>query len=303
MVYVHIDDYVNDSWGKSFANVLEKEKIEFQTLDLLKFNSFSKVEEGSTLVARFGHDPKEKRKLKPKLPKIYNTWETIFPSKKAYNLYDNKWKEYKFLRKNDLPVVKTENVSNKPELISFLVENQIDFPVVVKKNEGAGSNKVWLKHTLSNFSSDLFPLLIQPYVSSNFDLRIFYLNGKVFGFKRKHEKGSNFPYGGKWYEGEAEKIDVLDYISEEFIKKVHSTFQNSVPSPTMSFDLVFDENNSPKILEFSYCFAKNQVLECDSYYQLPTMKRNIYFEDGRYDNVDYLKNLVAYETLKWLDVL
>jgi len=303
MVYVHIDDYVNDSWGKSFAKVLEKEKIEYRKINLLTFNSFSKVEKGSTLAARLGHDPKEKRKLRPKLPKIYNTWKTVFPSKRAYSLYDDKWKEYKFLRENKLPVVKTGYIKKKPDLISFLVDNKVDFPIVVKKKEGAGSNKVWLKNSLSDLLRDLFPLLVQPYIPSNFDLRVFYLNKKVFGFKRKHTKGQNFPYGGKWHEGEAEKIDVLDYISEEFIKSIHSSFRNNIPSPTMSFDLVFDKFNSPKILEFSYCFAKNQVLECDSYYQLPTMKRNVYFENGSYDNVDYLKNLIARETLKWLDVI
>lgn len=303
MVYVHIDDYVNDSWGKSFVNVLEKENVEHKNIDLLSFSSFSNVEERSTLAARLGHDQKEKKQLKPKLPKIYNTWENIFPSKSAYKFYDNKWREYKFLRENNLSVVKTEYIENRSELISFLVENKIDFPVVVKKKEGAGSNKVWLKHALSNLSSDLFPLLVQPYIPSNFDLRIFYLNDKVFGFKRKHKKGPNFPYGGNWYEGEAEKIDVLDYVSEEFIKKVHNTFRNNIPSPTMSFDLIFDKDNSPKILEFSYCFAKNQVLECNSYYQLPTMKKNTYFKDGRFGDLDFFKNLVAYETLKWLDVL
>ncbi len=303
MVYVHIDDYVNDSWGKSFVSVLEKESVGFLKIDLLSFSSFSDVKEESTLAARLGHDPKEKRELRPKLPKIYNTWENIFPSKSAYNFYDNKWKEYKFLREKDLPVVETGRVENRSELISFLVENETDFPIVVKKKEGAGSNKVWLKNSLSDFQKDSFPLLVQPYILSNFDLRIFYLNDKVFGFKRKHKKGPNFPYGGNWYEGEAEKIDVLDYVSEEFIKKVHSTFRNNIPSPTMSFDLIFGRNDSPKILEFSYCFAKNQVLECDSYYQLPTMKRKTYYEDGRYGDVDYLKNLIAYETLKWLDVL
>lgn len=303
MVYVHIDDYVNDSWGKSFVSVLKKENVEHKKIDLLSFNSFSNVEEGSTLAARLGHDPKEKRQLKTKLSKIYNTWENIFPSKSAYNFYDNKWKEHRFLHRNDLPSIETGYAENRSELISFLVENKIDFPVVVKKKEGAGSNKVWLKNSLSGLRTNLFPLLVQPYISSNFDLRIFYLNDKVFGFKRKHKRGPNFPYGGNWYEGEAEKIDILDYIPEEFIKKVHTTFRNNIPSSTMSFDIILDKDNSPKILEFSYCFAKNQVLECNSYYQLPTMKRNKYFEDGGYDDVTFFKNLVAYETLKWLDVL
>lgn len=300
MYYVHIDDYVDDSWGESFCEVLSQKERNFKRINLLDFESFAEVKEGSHLLARLGHVQEEKKVIKKKLSRVYNTWEKIFPPKKAYSLYDDKWSEYKFLKENDISCLKTGVVSSRGEIASFLVKNKIDFPVVAKKNEGAGANKVWLKHSISDFSSKKFPLLIQPYINVDFDLRLFYLNEKVFCLKRNHHEGSEFPYGSKWYNGDGEKVDVLDYLSKNYINELVRKFKNNLDSPTMSFDIIFD-GETPKVLEFSYCFGKNQVFECDRYYKLPEFNKEVYYKNREFNNFEYLKNAVGFEVINWIE--
>lgn len=299
MYYVHIDDYVNDSWGESFCEVLNQKGENFKKINLINFESFNEVSEGSHLLARLGHLKKEKRVIKSKLSKIYDTWENIFPQQKAYSLYDDKWAEYKFLKENNISCLKTGVVNSQEEVASFLVKNEIDFPVVAKKNEGAGANKVWLKSSISDFPSNNFPLLIQPYVNVDFDLRLFYLNKKVFCLKRNHQDGSEFPYGSKWYNGDGERVDMLDYLTPEYISNLVNKFRNKIDSPTMSFDIIFDKGK-PKLLEFSYCFGKNLVFECDRYYELPDFDETIYYDNKEYNNFRYLKNAVGFEVINWI---
>lgn len=301
MFYIHKDEYPNDYWWKGFSYVADVLGLENKLIDLHTWSDFQEVDDDDFLLARFGHVKEDKEVIKKRFEKIYSAWNSnrVFPPTLAYKLYDNKWKEYKFLRDNNLPTLKTSFVRNKKELSKFLSKEGIDFPVVLKKPSGAGSNYVWKYSSLSDIKNEIFPVLAQDYINSNFDIRLFYLNNKFFAKKRIHSEEGSFPYG-RLGVAKSDKIEDLTSVFElSFLKKLWNVFYKKNDIPCMCFDLL-EMTGESVIVEFSYCFNYKITLDCSHYYEIDNSKLTRYYKNGGYDNFEKIKHLVPYEIIKWV---
>lgn len=302
MFYIHKDRYPNDQWWKIFQNVLNYRNKNYKKINLKSFEDFKSINnQEDILLTRLGHDPEEKSIIGDKLEEIYKSWDKVFPSKDVYNLYDDKLLEYRFLKSKNLPTIKTQFVKNKRGASRFLSKQKVDFPVVIKKRGGAGANYVWKIHDISNIKEEKFPLLIQNYIETDFDLRVFYIGDKLFSIKRNHKNNGQFPYGNSWYNVDTGyTFDILNYLDKDFLMELWDVFYKELGSPTMAFDIIF-LGGDPKILEFSYCFSKSQVFQSNHYYTLSEFNREVYFKGDRYCNYEYLKNIIGIEVIKWLN--
>lgn len=301
MFYVHKDDYPNDRWWKGFTQVLNNYGLSYRVFDLHNWNNFENIKDKDYLLARLGHVKSDKNAIKPELSKIYSSWSEghVFPPRIAYNLYDDKWKEYKFLKSYNLPTLKTSFVENKRELSTFLSDNCIDFPIVLKKSEGAGSKYVWRFSSMSEIDNDIFPILAQNYFNVDFDIRLFYLNGKFFGKRRFHKNKGSFPYG-TFGVVQSERIkDIKSVLGKSFLRDIWEVFYLKHNIPTMCFDLL-NINGKYSIIEFSYCFNYKITLDCSHYYNILDSESHYYYDDGDFKEFQDIKYMVSDEILKWV---
>lgn len=308
--FIHRDKYDNDEWWYSFKLSCEEFGYEYEIINCLDSNfSFPEnISENDWLLARFGHSPTDKKIISDLYQDLYKYFNgNIFPNPISYKLYDDKWKEYKFLRENNLPTPFTILAENRSKIFDYLSSEKLKLPIVTKKKYGAGSEFVDRWDNVIDIPESTFPCLVQNYIEVDFDIRLNLLYNVFTSNKRLHKEGGSFPYGGDWFEVSTHAInDEFDYLNKDFVKSIWDVFVNKNDIPISGVDIIIDSNNNPYILEFSYCFVHHISQVSNHWYTLPDLKRfNFYERVGgdieRYISDSDKKRLTTDKVIEWIE--
>ena len=217
---------------------------------------------------------------KKTLPIVWKKFKNTFPSAESYYHYDDKLKQYNFMTENNIPCLETFYVKSKKDI-------DIEFPIVMKKTWGAGSEQVNYFETIDDVIDNkknrgwtlqsIYPSLIQRYQDVDFDYRVLLYNSGFIIYKRLNEwktkNKDNFPYGTEWRDRKdvLEKrkslihgpslVDAFDDLNDDLIKlikKLKDIQINKLNSYYMSWDIIkpnikssFQLPEDYKVLEFS----------------------------------------------------
>ena len=292
MIFLHKDRrYQTDQWYRRFEHQLRAKRLSYKKIDLLRrdFRNL-KVKEGDALIGRFGHAASDLNKIKP----IYHDLalhfkDRIFPSQKTYKIYDNKWKQLALLFAGNYSTPKAAWVSTSEEVEKVIAEQGLGFPIVAKKNWGAGSTNVRLAHAIEDV---YLPGIIQEFCPGNDrDLRLTVIGQRVMGFYRL-----NFP--NDFRASGSGKLIYPDNLPQECVELVYRiSKEHSFES--MAYDLVKDEMGRWVVLEMSYAYVDQCVRDCPFFIDGETSERvkkiGVYPQDFILD--DFLQKHPLVESL------
>ena len=286
MIYLHKDSiYENQtigSWAIPIFKYLRKKGKQVKLIDAhdLEVVNNLKPNEDDLFFGRFGHDAADKKMSKKTLPIVWKKFKNTFPSAESYYHYDDKLKQYNFMTENNIPCLETFYVKSKKDI-------DIEFPIVMKKTWGAGSEQVNYFETIDDVIDNkknrgwtlqsIYPSLIQRYQDVDFDYRVLLYNSGFIIYKRLNEwktkNKDNFPYGTEWRDRKdvlekrkslihgpslADAFDDLNDDLIKLIKKLKDIQINKLNSYYMSWDIIkpnikssFQLPEDYKVLEFS----------------------------------------------------
>ena len=323
MIYLHKDSiYENQtigSWAIPIFKYLKKKGKQVKLIDAhdLKVVNNLKPNEDDLFFGRFGHDAADKKMSKKTLPIVWKKFKNTFPSAESYYHYDDKLKQYNFMTENNIPCLETFYVKSKKDI-------DIEFPIVMKKTWGAGSEQVNYFETIDDVIDNkknrgwtlqsIYPSLIQRYQDVDFDYRVLLYNSGFIIYKRLNEwktkNKDNFPYGTEWRDRKdvLEKrkslihgpslADAFDDLNDDLmtlIKKLKDIQINKLNSYYMSWDII-KTNDGYKVLEFSaistmfnpfskfYSFSDNTIIKENT--------RSVLAPIHRYKEFDGIKKLI-----------
>ena len=323
MIYLHKDSiYENQtigSWAIPIFKYLRKKGKQVKLIDAhdLEVVNNLKPNEDDLFFGRFGHDAADKKMSKKTLPIVWKKFKNTFPSAESYYHYDDKLKQYNFMTENNIPCLETFYVKSKKDI-------DIEFPIVMKKTWGAGSEQVNYFETIDDVIDNkknrgwtlqsIYPSLIQRYQDVDFDYRVLLYNSGFIIYKRLNEwktkNKDNFPYGTEWRDRKdvLEKrkslihgpslADAFDDLNDDLmtlIKKLKDIQINKLNSYYMSWDII-KTNDGYKVLEFSaistmfnpfskfYSFSDNTIIKENT--------RSVLAPIHRYKEFDGIKKLV-----------
>ena len=323
MIYLHKDSiYENQtigSWAIPIFKYLRKKGKQVKLIDAhdLEVVNNLKPNEDDLFFGRFGHDAADKKMSKKTLPIVWKKFKNTFPSAESYYHYDDKLKQYNFMTENNIPCLETFYVKSKKDI-------DIEFPIVMKKTWGAGSEQVNYFETIDDVIDNkknrgwtlqsIYPSLIQRYQDVDFDYRVLLYNSGFIIYKRLNEwktkNKDNFPYGTKWRDRKdvLEKrkslihgpslADAFDDLNDDLmtlIKKLKDIQINKLNSYYMSWDII-KTNDGYKVLEFSaistmfnpfskfYSFSDNTIIKENT--------RSVLAPIHRYKEFDGIKKLI-----------
>ena len=102
--------------------------------------------------------------------------------------------------------------------VDSLLWNNLEYPIVVKKSYGAGSEEVRL---INKWKEIDFPVISQQYIDVSHDIRITILGDKIFFGKRIHlwreDEKKRFPYGWYWEDTDS-RLDGISLTYDEIEK-------------------------------------------------------------------------------------
>jgi hypothetical protein len=124
----------------------------------------------------------------------------------------------------------------------------------------------------------------QDFIPGNaFDIRIIVIGEKAFAFKRFVRKNDFRASGGGNFAYRKEEID-------ERCVRIAFELNEKINSQSIAYDFVFDEQNTPLIVEISYGFIKEVYDRCEGYWD-----RELNWHEG--ENFDFcgwmVENLIA----------
>ena len=323
MIYLHRDSiYENQtigSWAIPIFKYLKKKGKQVKLIDAhdLEVVNNLKPNEDDLFFGRFGHDAADKKMSKKTLPIVWKKFKNTFPSAESYYHYDDKLKQYNFMTENNIPCLETFYVKSKKDI-------DIEFPIVMKKTWGAGSEQVNYFETIDDVIDNkknrgwtlqsIYPSLIQRYQDVDFDYRVLLYNSGFIIYKRLNEwktkNKDNFPYGTEWRDRKdvLEKrkslihgpslADAFDDLNDDLmtlIKKLKDIQINKLNSYYMSWDII-KTNDGYKVLEFSaistmfnpfskfYSFSDNTIIKENT--------RSVLAPIHRYKEFDGIKKLI-----------
>jgi glutathione synthase/RimK-type ligase-like ATP-grasp enzyme len=323
MIYLHKDSiYENQtigSWAIPIFKYLRKKGKQVKLIDAhdLEVVNNLKPNEDDLFFGRFGHDAADKKMSKKTLPIVWKKFKNTFPSAESYYHYDDKLKQYNFMTENNIPCLETFYVKSKKDI-------DIEFPIVMKKTWGAGSEQVNYFETIDDVIDNkknrgwtlqsIYPSLIQRYQDVDFDYRVLLYNSGFIIYKRLNEwktkNKDNFPYGTEWRDRKdvLEKrkslihgpslVDAFDDLNDDLmtlIKKLKDIQINKLNSYYMSWDII-KTNDGYKVLEFSaistmfnpfskfYSFSDNTIIKENT--------RSVLAPIHRYKEFDGIKKLI-----------
>ena len=323
MIYLHKDSiYENQtigSWAIPIFKYLRKKGKQVKLIDAhdLEVVNNLKPNEDDLFFGRFGHDAADKKMSKKTLPIVWKKFKNTFPSAESYYHYDDKLKQYNFMTENNIPCLETFYVKSKKDI-------DIEFPIVMKKTWGAGSEQVNYFETIDDVIDNkknrgwtlqsIYPSLIQSYQNIDFDYRVLLYNSGFIIYKRLNEwktkNKDNFPYGTKWRDRKdvlekrkslihgpslADAFDDLNDDLIKLIKKLKDIQINKLNSYYMSWDII-KTNDGYKVLEFSaistmfnpfskfYSFSDNTIIKENT--------RSVLAPIHRYKEFDGIKKLI-----------
>ncbi len=318
-LYIHKDTfydkvYGDRTWWRRFEWLLDKKykNIDYEIINLHYEQNINDLQIGKDdwCICRFGHYEEDFELSKRVYPLLYKKFEgRIWPNKDEWYYYNDKQRQLEFFRKNNIPHPISHYSYGREDFTKWVEENNLEYPIVVKKSQGAGSEEVRLINnweevddlvsydTVGGIPIDTSwksgQFITQQYIDITHDIRIIIFGDKILFSKRIHhwkeDEKKRFPYG--WYYGDKDsKLDgkSLSYDEIEKIKHIgiylKEITDKHLNSKVMSWDII-DENNDFKVCEFSYCF-EHLFLENSFYYDVKE-KQVIKMENKLKDNAFY----------------
>jgi hypothetical protein len=329
--YIHKDifysiEYGDDTWSNAFKWLLDKKykNIDYEIINLHYEQNINDLQIGKDdwCICRFGHYEEDFELSKRVYPLLYKKFEgRIWPNKTEWYYYNDKQRQLEFFRKNNIPHPISHYSYGRDDFLKWVEENNLEYPIVVKKSQGAGSEEVNLVYEKEySWFDDVnrkekffnetdwdeidFPVISQQYIDVNHDIRISIFGDKIFFGNRIHhwkeDEKKRFPYG--WYYGDKDSIPDgfgLGITDIEKIKHIgiylKEITDKHLKSKIMSWDII-DENNEFKVCEFSYCF-EHLCLENSFYYDIKEEKilkmKNKLKDNAFYTQEELLKTIGA----------
>jgi len=263
-------------------------------------------------ICRFAHYEEDFELSKRVYLLLYKKFEgRIWPNKDEWYYYNDKQRQLEFFRKNNILHPISHYSYGRDDFLKWVEENNLEYPIVVKKSQGAGSEEVRLMNnweevddlvsydTVGGIPIDTRwksgQFIVQQYIDIDHDIRISIFGDKILFGKRIHhwkeDEKKRFPYG--WYYGDKDSsLDgkSLSYEEIDKIKDIGIYLKNvtdkKLQSKIMSWDII-DENNEFKVCEFSYCF-EYEFLKNSFYYDIK-QEKILKMENKLKDNSFYIQ--------------
>ncbi len=320
-LYIHKDifysiEYGDETWSNAFKWLLDKKykNIDYEIVNLHYEQNINDLQIGNDdyCICRFAHYKEDFELSKRVYPLLYKKFEgRIWPNKDEWYYYNDKQRQLEFFRKNNIPHPISHYSYGRDDFLKWVEENNLEYPIVVKKSQGAGSEEVRLMNnweevddlvsydTVGGIPIDTRwksgQFIVQQYIDIDHDIRISIFGDKILFSKRIHhwkeDEKKRFPYG--WYYGDKDsKLDGINLTIKEIEKIKHigiylkEITDKHLNSKIMSWDII-GENNDFKVCEFSYCF-EHLFLENSFYYDVKE-KQVIKMENKLKDNAFYIQ--------------
>jgi len=330
-LYIHKDifysiEYGDETWSSAFKWLLDKKykNIDYEIINLHYEQNINDLQIGKDdwCICRFGHYEEDFELSKRVYPLLYKKFEgRVWPNKDEWYYYNDKQRQLEFFEKNNIPHPISLYSYGREDFTKWVKENNLEYPIVVKKSHGAGSEEVNLVYEkeyswydeyrdVTNTFVDTdwdeidFPVIAQQYIDITHDIRISIYGDKILFGKRIHhwkeDEKKRFPYG--WYYGDKDsRLDGSGLTYDEIEKIKHigiylkEITDKHLNSKIMSWDII-DENNDFKVCEFSYCF-EHLFLENSFYYDVKEEKilkmKNKLKDNAFYTQEELLKTIGA----------
>ena len=298
-LYIHKDifydkAYGDTTWWKRFEWLLDKKykNINYEIVNLHYEDNINDLQLGNDdyCICRFAHYKEDFELSKRVYPLLYKKFKgRIWPNKTEWYYYNDKQRQLEFFRENNIPHPISHYSYGRDDLLEWENENNLEYPIVVKKSQGAGSEEVRLINHWreiddmvsspidTSWKSGQF--ITQQYIDINQDIRISIFGNKILFGKRIHhwkeDEKKRFPYG-HYYGDTDSKLDVVDLPVNEIEKIKHigiylkEITDKHLNSKIMSWDVINEENDF-KVLEFSNCFGF-EIVENQFYYDFKKEK-------------------------------
>jgi len=284
-LYIHKDTFYPDTWWVKFKWLLDKryKDIDYEIVNLHFENNINDLQLGNDdwCICRFAHYEEDFELSKRVYPILHEKFKgRIWPSKENWYYYNDKQRQLEFFKENNIPHPISHYSYGRDDFLEWVNENNLEYPIVVKKSQGAGSEKVNL---IKKWKEVDFPVIAQEYIDVDYDIRIAFINNKVLFLKRFHQwktkNKDNFPYGtdkkpiekklkyklAPYEEPRCESLDEKEILKLlPIVNYLHDKF-NTI---SIGWDIIGDIENF-KVLEFSYIF-QNELRDCKSYYDMKT---------------------------------
>jgi hypothetical protein len=234
----------------------------------------------------------------------------IWPNKTEWYYYNDKQRQLEFFKENNIPHPISHYSYGRDDFLKWVEENNLEYPIVVKKSQGAGSEEVNLVYEKEySWYDDVnrkekffnetdwdvidFPVIAQEYIDITHDIRISIYGDKILFIKRNHhwkeDEKKRFPYG--WYWGNTDsRFDGISLTYDEIEKIKHigiylkEITDKHLKSKIMSWDIINEENDF-KVLEFSMGF-ETTFIDNLFYYDI-NEKKILKIKNKKKDNAFY----------------
>ncbi len=283
-LYIHKDTLYSRPWNKKFKWLLDKKykNIKYEIINFHFENNINDLQIGNDdyCICRFTHVEEDFELSKRVYPLLYEKFNgRIWPNKTEWYYYNDKQRQLEFFEKNNIPHPISLYSYGREDFTKWVKENNLEYPIVVKKSQGAGSEEVNLVYEkeyswydeyrdVTNTFVDTdwdeidFPVIAQQYIDITHDIRISIYGDKILFGKRIHhwkeDEKKRFPYG--WYWGNTDsRFDGISLTYDEIEKIKHigiylkEITDKHLKSKIMSWDIINEENDF-KVLEFSMGF-------------------------------------------------
>ena len=315
-LYIHKDifydkAYGDTTWWKRFEWLLDKKykNINYEIVNLHYEDNINDLQIGNDdwCICRFAHYKEDFELSKRVYPLLYEKFKgRIWPNKTEWYYYNDKQRQLEFFRENNIPHPISHYSYGRDDFLEWKEKNNLEYSIVVKKSQGAGSEEVRLINHWreiddmvsspidTSWKSGQF--ITQQYIDVNYDIRIIIFGDKILFSKRIHhwktDEKKRFPYGWKYGDKDS-RLDGIGLTYDEIEKLKHigiylkEITDKHLKSKIMSWDII-DENNEFKVCEFSYCF-EHEFLENSFYYDMKE-KKIIKMKNKLKDNAFYTQN-------------
>ena len=299
-LYIHKDTFYDKihgdrTWWKKFEWLLTRKYkgIDYEIVNLHFEDNINDLQIGNDdwCICKFSHYEEDFELSKRVYSLLHEKFEgRIWPNKTEWYYYNDKQRQLEFFEKNNVPHPISHYSYGRDDFTKWVKENNLEYPIVVKKSEGAGSEEVNL---INKWKEIDFPVIAQQYIEVSHDIRINIFGDKILFSKRIHhwktDEKKRFPYG--YYYGDRvfgytnksltiTEIEKIKHIGI-YLKQITDKHLNS---KIMSWDIIKEESDF-KILEFSNCFYFNMV-DNQLYYDMKE-KKIIKMKNKLKDNAFY----------------
>ena len=283
-LYIHKDifysiEYGDETWSNAFKWLLDKKykNIDYEIINLHYEQNINDLQIGNDdyCICRFAHYKEDFELSKRVYPLLYKKFEgRVWPNKDEWYYYNDKQRQLEFFEKNNIPHPISLYSYGREDFTKWVKENNLEYPIVVKKSHGAGSEEVNLVYEkeyswydeyrdVTNTFVDTdwdeidFPVIAQQYIDITHDIRISIYGDKILFGKRIHhwkeDEKKRFPYG--WYYGDKDsRLDGSGLTYDEIEKIKHigiylkEITDKHLNSKIMSWDIIDENNDFPSNL-------------------------------------------------------